>query len=136
MIAEEGIIGGRGKRKGKRDSFQSLWLKQKQGEVNQWHVTAHRCFKTSFTLHLHFRVIIPFAFHWELLQKMTSNICSTLAVIEMPAIIHCRTSYSAFYLPWLSLNDRALWGSEHMSVCFRRIYWNCSNYCVWQVSLY
>lgn len=57
---------------------------------------------------------------------MTSNTCSTLAIIEMPAIIHYRSSYSAFYLPWLCFNDGALWRREHMSVCFRGIYWNCS----------
>lgn len=104
----------------------SLCIKKETGEVNQWHVAAHGCFKASSTLHLHFCVLISLAFHCELSQKITSNICSTLAIIEMPAIIHYRSSYSAFYLPWLSLNDRALWRSEHMSVCFRRIYWNCS----------
>lgn len=104
----------------------SLCIKKETGEVNQWHVTVHLGFKASPTLHLHFHVIISLLFHCELLQKMTSNICSTLAIIEMPAIIHYRSIYSAFYLPWLSFNDRALWRSEHMSVCFRRIYWNCS----------
>lgn len=100
----------------------SLCIEKETGEVSQWHVTAHRCFKASPALHLHFHVIISLPFHCELLQKMTSNTWSTLAIIEMPAIIHYRSSYSAFYLPWLSFNDRALWRSEHMSVCFRRIY--------------
>lgn len=135
MYRKECQMGGE-KRKGKKFEIISITLIKcfkfslcikETGEVNQWHVTAHCCFKASSTLHLHFHVIISFSFHCELLQKMTSNTCSTLAIIEMPAIIHYKSSYSAFYLPWLCLNDGALWRSEHMSVCFRRIYWNCSN---------
>lgn len=132
--------GGRSDRSGEKrkkslNSLQSLWLnvfrfslciKNETGEVNQWHVTEHHCFKASLTLNLHFHVIIFLPFHCELLEKMTSNICSTLAIIEMPAIIHYRSSYSAFYLPWLCFNGRPLWRSEHVSVCFKGIYWDCS----------
>lgn len=128
-------MGGRKKEKKKSEFISvtlskcfkfSLCIKKETGEVNQRRGTAHHCFKASSTLHLHFHVIISFPFHCELLQKTTSNTCGTLAITEMPAIIHYRSSYSAFYLPWLSFNDRALWRSEHMSVCFRRIYWSCS----------
>lgn len=84
MIVEEGIIGWRGKEKKRKKSefisvtlikcFKiSLCIKKETGEVNQRHVTAHRCFKASPTLHLHFHVIISLPFHCELLQKMTSN---------------------------------------------------------------
>lgn len=104
----------------------SLCIKKETGEVNQWHITAYPWFKASSTLSLHFHVIISLPFHCKLLQKMTSNMFSTLTITEMSAIICYRSSYSAFYLPWLSFNDRALWRSQCMSVCFRRIYWNCS----------
>lgn len=107
--------------------------KKEAGKVSQRCVAAHHCFKAWSILHFHFHVIISVPFHCELLQKMTSNTCSTLALMEMLAIIHYRSSYSAFYLLWLPFNDRALWGSEHMSACFRRIYWDCSKL-LWKAS--
>lgn len=38
------------------------------------------------TLHLHFLALNSLPFHCELLQKMTANPCSTLAIVKMLAI--------------------------------------------------
>lgn len=75
------------------------------------------------TLHPHFLALNSLPFHCELLQKMTANPGSTLAIVKMlaitgPPILH-------FILHDFPLMT-ALWGSEHMPECFRRIYCNCS----------
>lgn len=74
-------------------------------------------------LHPHFHALNSLPIHCELLQKMSANPCSTLAIVKMlaitgPPILH-------FILHDFPLMT-ALWDSEHMPGCFRRIYWNCS----------